>query len=104
MPNYRIFRWLHRQLRETRSFYVTRYDVGRQRTVRTPSLEESISNVAAVRPDLSTRAVDPHVCVSHQTVWRVLNENRLHRIHFQRVQALNLAGYLLRLPVDSTIT
>ncbi|GFW39739.1 uncharacterized protein TNCV_4522291 [Trichonephila clavipes] len=33
----------------------------------------------------------------------VLNEkNRLHLFHFQRVQVLNPADYLLRLPVDGT--
>ncbi|GFX52007.1 hypothetical protein TNCV_4653361 [Trichonephila clavipes] len=41
MPDHRIFQWLHHQLRETRSFHVTRYDAGRGRTVRSPSLEES---------------------------------------------------------------
>ncbi|GFU58719.1 hypothetical protein TNCV_932631 [Trichonephila clavipes] len=38
------------------------------RAVRSPSLEESILNVVAVRPESSTRAVAYHVCVSHQTV------------------------------------
>ncbi|GFW76704.1 hypothetical protein TNCV_4944211 [Trichonephila clavipes] len=44
----RHFQWLHRQLRETRSFHVTRHDAGRQRAVRSPLLEESILNVVAV--------------------------------------------------------
>ncbi|GFT28298.1 hypothetical protein TNCV_646191 [Trichonephila clavipes] len=42
MPDHRIFQRLHRQLHETRSFHVTRHDAGQQRTMRTPSLEESI--------------------------------------------------------------
>ncbi|GFY28532.1 hypothetical protein TNCV_4149631 [Trichonephila clavipes] len=72
-------------LRDTRSFYVTRHNAGRQRAVRSPSLEESILNVVAVRPESSTRAVAHYVSVSHQTVCRVLNEDSLHLLHVQRV-------------------
>ncbi|GFX38093.1 hypothetical protein TNCV_3836921 [Trichonephila clavipes] len=42
------------------------------------SVEESILNVVAVRPESSTRAVAHHVSMGHQTVCRVLNKNRLH--------------------------
>ncbi|GFW06212.1 uncharacterized protein TNCV_36871 [Trichonephila clavipes] len=69
---------LHRQVHETRSFHITRHDAGRQRAVRSPSLE-SILNVVAVRPQSSTRAVAHH-----------------------RVQALNPVDNLLRLPVGGT--
>ncbi|GFW30616.1 hypothetical protein TNCV_455541 [Trichonephila clavipes] len=48
MSKQRIFQRLLRQLREVRSFHVTRHDDGRRRAVRSPSLEESISNVVAV--------------------------------------------------------
>ncbi|GFX62835.1 uncharacterized protein TNCV_3351611 [Trichonephila clavipes] len=75
MPHHRIFQWLHRQPRVTRSFQVTRYDAGRRRDVRSPSLEVSIVNVVADRPEF-TRVVAHHVSVSHQTICRVLNENR----------------------------
>ncbi|GFY26183.1 hypothetical protein TNCV_354991 [Trichonephila clavipes] len=75
------------------------HDVGRLRAVRSTSLEESILNVVTDRPESSTRAVAHHVSVSYQTVCRMLNKNRLHLFHFQRVQALNPADYLLRLPV-----
>ncbi|GFT29017.1 hypothetical protein TNCV_3586681 [Trichonephila clavipes] len=36
----RIFQRLHRQLRETRSFYVTRHEAGRRRAVRSPRLKK----------------------------------------------------------------
>ncbi|GFW29212.1 hypothetical protein TNCV_4132871 [Trichonephila clavipes] len=52
---------LHRQLRETCSFHVTRYDAGRRRAVPSPSLEEDILNVVADRPESSTRAVAHHL-------------------------------------------
>ncbi|GFX00335.1 uncharacterized protein TNCV_1273291 [Trichonephila clavipes] len=52
MPDHRIFQRLHRQLRETGLFYVTRYDAGRRRAVHNPSLEESILNVLVDRPGL----------------------------------------------------
>ncbi|GFX16754.1 DUF4817 domain-containing protein [Trichonephila clavipes] len=76
MTNYRIFLRLHCQLRETRSFHITRHDPGQRRATRCPSVEESILNAVADRPESSTRAVAPHVSVSHQTVCKVLNENR----------------------------
>ncbi|PRD30561.1 UNVERIFIED_CONTAM: hypothetical protein NCL1_26092 [Trichonephila clavipes] len=79
MPYHRIFQRLHRQLRQTRSFYITRHDSGQQRAVRILNLEESILNVVAERPESSTRAFAHH-----------------------RIQALNPAGYLLRLPVGDT--
>ncbi|GFX02611.1 uncharacterized protein TNCV_728651 [Trichonephila clavipes] len=102
MLDSRIFQWLDRQLRETLSFHITRHDVGRQRAVRSPNLEESILNIVAVKPESSTRSVAHHISVNHETVCRVVNGNRLHIFHFQRVQALNSAGYLLRLPVGDT--
>ncbi|GFY06617.1 DUF4817 domain-containing protein [Trichonephila clavipes] len=83
MPDPRIFQWLHRQLRETRSFHVTRHNAGRRRAVLSPSLKESILNVVADRPESSTRAVAHHVNASHQAVCTELNENRLHLFHFQ---------------------
>ncbi|GFV35516.1 hypothetical protein TNCV_3205471 [Trichonephila clavipes] len=46
MPDHRIFQRLPRQLRETRSFQVTRHDAGRQRAVGSLSLEERILNAA----------------------------------------------------------
>ncbi|GFU45108.1 hypothetical protein TNCV_4235741 [Trichonephila clavipes] len=79
--NTRIFQQFHHQLRETRLFYVTRHDAGRRRLVRTPSLEESILNVVVDRPDSSTRAVAHHIS---QTVYGVLNENRLHLFIFSK--------------------
>ncbi|GFU78051.1 hypothetical protein TNCV_2562431, partial [Trichonephila clavipes] len=100
MPDHRIFQRLHRQLREKSSFHVTRR--GQCRAVRSPSLEENILNRVAVRPNSSTRTVVHHISVSHQTICRVLNENRLHLFRFQRIQALNRASYLLRLPVGGT--
>ncbi|GFV57671.1 hypothetical protein TNCV_2158631 [Trichonephila clavipes] len=51
MPDHRIFQWLHRQLRETRSFHVTIHDASRRRAVRSPRIEESILNVVADRPE-----------------------------------------------------
>ncbi|GFW69984.1 uncharacterized protein TNCV_1404371 [Trichonephila clavipes] len=77
--NHKIFQRLHRRLREMRSFHVTRHDAGRRRVVRSLSLEESILNGVADRPESRTRT-DVH----------------------HRVQALNPAGYHLRLRVGST--
>ncbi|GFV53181.1 hypothetical protein TNCV_2101051 [Trichonephila clavipes] len=64
MKNHRIFQRLYRQPREMLSFHVIRHDVVRQRAVRSPSLEESILNVVAVRPMSITRNVTHHGCGS----------------------------------------
>ncbi|GFS94063.1 hypothetical protein TNCV_1810841 [Trichonephila clavipes] len=55
MPDHRIFHWLHRKLRKTRSFHVNKHDAGRRRAVGSPSLEESILNVVPDRPESSVR-------------------------------------------------
>ncbi|GFU68746.1 hypothetical protein TNCV_4400241 [Trichonephila clavipes] len=90
MLDHRFFQRLHRQLCETRSFHVTRYDAGRQRAVYCKSLEGNILRIEAVRPESNTRAVDHYESVSHEShVCRVLNENCLHLFRFQRVQALD---------------
>ncbi|GFU79105.1 hypothetical protein TNCV_3544131 [Trichonephila clavipes] len=54
MKDHRIIQWLHRQLRETRSLYVTRYDANRRRHVRSPSLGGRILNVVADRHESGT--------------------------------------------------
>ncbi|GFW25672.1 uncharacterized protein TNCV_1309331 [Trichonephila clavipes] len=64
MHGRRIFKQLHRQLHETHSFHViihsTSDDAGQRKAIRCPSLEESILNVVADRPESSTRAVAHH--------------------------------------------
>ncbi|GFX58707.1 hypothetical protein TNCV_804121 [Trichonephila clavipes] len=60
---------------------VTRHDDDRRKAAHSPSLEERILNAVADKPESSTRA-------------------DAHRVN--RVQALNLAGYLLRQPVGGT--
>ncbi|GFU75613.1 hypothetical protein TNCV_2863281 [Trichonephila clavipes] len=51
MPDHRVFQWLHRQLRETHTFQDIRHGPGRRRAVRSPSLQESILNTVADRPE-----------------------------------------------------
>ncbi|GFU80348.1 uncharacterized protein TNCV_3521221 [Trichonephila clavipes] len=58
MPDHTIFQWLHRQLCETHSFHVTRHDAGRRRAVQSPSLEESILNGVADRPESSSTSLN----------------------------------------------
>ncbi|GFW24072.1 hypothetical protein TNCV_4951161 [Trichonephila clavipes] len=93
--NHRMFQGLHRQLRETHSFHVTRHDADRRSAVRSPSLAERILNIEADRPESSTSVVAHHVSVSHQTVCGMLNENHLRIFHFQSVQTLNPENYYL---------
>ncbi|GFV77896.1 transposable element Tcb1 transposase [Trichonephila clavipes] len=58
IPDHRIFQPLHR---ETRSFRVTRHNARGRKAARSPSMEESILNVVADRPESSTRAIAHHV-------------------------------------------
>ncbi|GFS89240.1 hypothetical protein TNCV_1259711 [Trichonephila clavipes] len=97
MPAHRMLQRLHRQLREARSSYVSRHYAGRRSAVRSSSLEKRILNVVADRPKLSARDVAHHRTVSLQTVCTVLNENRLHLFHFQRIEALNTEDYFFQL-------
>ncbi|GFT86911.1 hypothetical protein TNCV_4300461 [Trichonephila clavipes] len=78
------------------------YDAGRRGAVRSLIQQESALNVVADSPESSTRAVAHHVSVSHQTVCRRLNKNRLQLFYFQRVQTLSPADYLLKMPVNYT--
>ncbi|GFS86474.1 uncharacterized protein TNCV_513401 [Trichonephila clavipes] len=67
MPDHRIFQRLHRQLRETRSFHLTRHDAGRRRAVRSTRLEENISRVVVDKPESNTRykiCCSSHKCKS----------------------------------------
>ena len=59
-------------------------------------MDEIILNHVEDRPDTSTRAVARRIGVSQPTVWRVLNEERLHPFHVQRTQALKQDDYILR--------
>ncbi|GFU36860.1 hypothetical protein TNCV_3580701 [Trichonephila clavipes] len=100
MPNHIIFQRL-RQLSKTRSFHVTRHEVGRRKAVRSPSVEEKkIFKLCIIHP--STRPDAHHVSVSGQTVCRGLNEKRLQVFHFRHVQASKAADDLLRLQVGGT--
>lgn len=51
---------------------------------RSSSLEESILNIVADRPESNARFIVHLIGVSHQTVRRVSKENRLYHFHFQR--------------------
>ncbi|GFW16329.1 hypothetical protein TNCV_4264941 [Trichonephila clavipes] len=55
IPDHRILQAFHRQLRETRSFHVTRHDTVRRRVVRSLNLEESTMIVVADRPESITK-------------------------------------------------
>ena len=67
----------------------TSHEAGRRRAVRSPILKENTLNIVADRSESSTRAVAYKEGMSHQTVCRVLNENRLHKFYFKQVQDLN---------------
>lgn len=68
----------------------------RTRTVWYPNMKETILNIVDKTLLTSTRAIACRVHVSQFTVWRVLNKERLHLFHIQRVQTLQVSDYSLR--------
>lgn len=96
MTNHKMFERLHRHLCENGSFIASCDGRTGTRTVRHPNMEETILNIVDETPRTSTRAIARRVHVSQPTVWRVLNEERLHPFHIQRVQALQASDYPLR--------
>lgn len=55
IPNHQTFAAIERRLRETGSFIPVTANYGRQRTIRTPEVEEEILERIAEDPKLSTR-------------------------------------------------
>lgn len=91
LPNPKTFERLHRQLCETGSFLASRSDAGRPK--RDVMVEEAILDMVADEPSTSTRAVSRGLQISQSRTWRVLNDERLHPYHVQRVQALTQSDY-----------
>lgn len=110
IPNHRMFSNIHSRLVETGTLNKNTHDAGRPRTVRTPQVEEAVLNEIDQHPDTSTRKIAEHLNISHQVVWRTLNDSLLYPYHIQRVQALLprdfpcriifCQWYLTRLAVD----
>ncbi|GFT55719.1 uncharacterized protein TNCV_4569361 [Trichonephila clavipes] len=93
MPDHRIVQWLHRQLCETRSFYVTRHDAVPDSAVRSPCLEESILNVVSDRSKTATAGSDviqsgrPIFDDFFQHLWPYIGNNTANVV-FQMVKRL----------------
>lgn len=87
VPHHELFARLHRRLCEAGSFRINPH-CGRDRTSRTPAVEEAVVEAIQSNPRASTRAIARDIGVRHSSVWRVLHEQSLHPFHFQRVQTL----------------
>lgn len=87
VPNIRTFTAIHRRLRETGAFKVTRPDAGRQRVHF--EQEQEILQYFEVNPQASCRSCADNLGnVSHVAVWNVLRSHELHPFRYQRVQGL----------------
>ncbi|GFT89249.1 uncharacterized protein TNCV_4385621 [Trichonephila clavipes] len=86
MPNHKIFQLLQRSHLQRLSFYVTKYDAGRRRPVRSPRLEESVLNVLADRPEFGTKS-----CCSSRKWVRVSEEDDKSVGRGQQLQTKNIA-------------
>lgn len=101
LPCNKTFSTIHRRLAETGSFsHQKTGNSGRQVSVRTPELEESILDVIADHPNKSTRELGLQFNVSCQTVWTILREQQLHPYHVQRVHSLLPRDYYPRIQLS----
>lgn len=88
-PSAATFAAVHNRLHETGTFKVDMHDTGRGRDVRTVNYEEDVLNLFEDNPRTSTRAVGIETNSSHSSVWKVLNEYRMHPYSMQKVQTLH---------------
>ncbi|GBN01663.1 hypothetical protein AVEN_161733-1 [Araneus ventricosus] len=87
-PGHNFFARLHRRLAETGSF--PRSAMNRERSARTPDIEENVLHQVQETPSLSTRSV---AYASGSIVWRILRENEMHPYNVQLVQTLQPVDY-----------
>lgn len=92
-PHHTTFAAVHRRLSENRTLRPNMANAGRERSVRTPELEEDILEMVDNNPTTSTRRMASELGTDHMTVWRVLHEQLLYPFHVQKVQALNPNDY-----------
>lgn len=88
IPSHRMFIRIHQRLRETGRLQIRANDRGRNRTVRTPAVEERILRRVENDPGTSVRRIALMEHVSPQIVWLTLHTQLLYPYHVQRVQAL----------------
>lgn len=77
---HQMFARVHQQLCETRS--VTSYGRGSNRWTLIIPVEEAILQPVEKQPSSSTRGIADRRRVLHSTVWRILNEERMHNFLF----------------------
>ena len=92
VPNIITLTAIHRRLRETGFFKVTRADAGRQRL--NFEQEQEVLEHFEVHPTASCRSCADELGIgSHVAVWNILSSNGLHLFRYQRVQGLLPADY-----------
>lgn len=89
IPDGRMFARIHSRLRETGQLAPVRIEAGghapQQRIL---DIEDIVIQRVEADQELSARRLAAELGVSHQTVWRIINDAGLYPYHFQRVQAL----------------
>src|SRR6195952_3782061 len=95
VPHPQTYQRIHNRLSEHGSFLKQPQLCGRERSARTPAIEEEVLNIISDHPT-STRKIATNFNISHQTIWRILREQLLYPYHIQRVQALLPRDYPLQ--------
>ena len=67
------------------SFKAARFDEGRSRHVRTPTMKEDVDQTFEDNPSMSIRAVAFQIGVSRKNACRALHDEKMHPFHLQRV-------------------
>lgn len=85
-PSHSTFERINRSLRENGTFPTSK--IRRERNNNEHHQEENILQLVEENPALSTRRIGSVVNKSNVSVWRVLNKEKLHPYHLQKVQSL----------------
>jgi len=84
------------RLFETGSVLVNKHDTGRNREARNLQNTETVLRAFEQNPESSVRVVAREHNLSHTTVHRILQEEKLHAFHYTRVQHLRPEDYQAR--------
>lgn len=95
-PDANVIRRVEARLRETGQLMPVVANRGRQRTVRTPALEEQILAAVEAEPGRSIRGLAREFGADIHIVHNVLRGENYHPYHFRQVQGLRPEDYQLR--------
>jgi len=86
LPNARTFMRVDRSLRETGSFTGHVRERGRNSN----NNSEQVISFFEDNPEESTRSASRFLGIAKSTIWRILNKEKFHAFHIQKVQSMEI--------------